>query len=118
MHDSDDFLPNRLNFDVVVFSGCTMKEMQILVLVTLMFSIGVLGGLTKCLISMFLIGVGLSFPATFGLTWFTARLFQKLKQGKPKGYVKQAFLLWCENQGLLKTPYIRRSGVWSIGRKL
>jgi len=116
--DVPDLLPNRLNFDAIVFCGCTMKEMQVIALTSLTFCIVVFGSLMKLLINMFLVGVGIAFPLSVGLSWLIALFFQKAKQGKPKGFVKQTLLLWCEDKGLLAPIYIRRSGHWSVGRTL
>lgn len=113
-----DLLPNRLNFDTIIFSGCTMKELQIFAIVSLISCMLILGFLTKCFFNMVLIGVGLAFPTAIGVAWFMAVIFQKAKQGKPKGYVKQAFLIYCEATGIYKSPYTRRSGKWSLGRRI
>src|SRR5688572_25920247 len=113
-----DLLPNRLNFDAVVFCGCTLHEMRLIALCSLALCIIMLSLLTHCLFGMLLIGVGLAFPAALGMSAVVAMAFQKAKQGRPKGYVKQCVLLWCEDHGLFKTPFIRRSGRWSIGRTL
>jgi conjugative transfer region protein (TIGR03750 family) len=111
-----DLLPHRLNFDAIVFCGCTMKEMQTIATICLTICILFLGLFTKWLLNMFLLGVGLSFPVAVGLTWCIAQVLQKYKQGKPKGYVKQKLMLWFEDLGLWQTPYVRRSGAWSIGK--
>ncbi len=112
-----DLLAHRLNFDAVVFCGCTMKEMQAIAIVSLTLSSIVLGVLTKLLINMLLIGVGIAFPVAVGMTWSTAHVLQKIKQGKPPGYLKQVFLLQCERLGIMSAIYITRSGKWSVGRK-
>lgn len=111
-----DLLANRLNFDAVVFCGCSMKEMQVMGIVSLLSCIFILGSLMKCFINLFLVGVGLAFPAAVGVTWILAHIFQKAKQGKPKGYWKQRFLLLLEDMGMMPPLYIRRSGYWSVGR--
>ena len=72
--------------------------------------------LMKVLINLFLIGVGLAFPSAVGVTWIAAHAFQRAKQGKPKGYWKQRFLLTLEEFGLMPPLYVRRSGYWSVGR--
>lgn len=112
----EDFLPNRLNFDAVVFAGCTMQELQILAISNLVINIILFGFITEFLFGMFLIGMGIAFPTTVGTVWCLAKILQRLKQGKPKGYVKQSILLWSENKGILQTPFIRRSGKWTVGR--
>ncbi len=114
----NDFLPNRLNFDAVIFCGCTFKEMQIIAIISLVTCILLLATITEVLFGMLLIGVGLAFPACVGMVWILAIIFQKAKQGKPKGYVKQKFYLWLEDKGILTSPYVRSSGKWSVGRYL
>jgi len=114
--NSSDLLAHRLNFDAIVFCGCTMKEMQLIGLISLIICIFILGFITKFLFNMFMIGMGLAFPAAIGMSWIIAMVFQKAKFGKPKGYVKQRFLLWCEDKHFIKSGFIRYSGKWSVGR--
>ena len=116
--DIPDILPNRLNFDAAVFCGCSMKEMQVIAFISLIVCILFLGIATKLITHMFLIGVGLAFPAAVGMSWCLALLFQKAKYGKPKGFVKQHILLWLQDNRLLSPVYIRHSGKWFIGRLL
>lgn len=116
--ENREFIPSRLDFEVIAFCNCTMKEMQIIALASLVGCVLVLGFLTEILFGMFLIGVGIAFPATVGVTWFIAKLFQRAKQGKPKGYLKKKILLWLEDHRIMKSPYIRHSGKWSVGRRV
>ena len=114
--DVPDILASRLNFDVIVFRGNTRKEMIVIALVSLGFSVLVLGMLAKMLIGMFMVGVGLSFPAAIPVGWMFATVMQKLKDGRPKGYVKQQFQLWLDDQGIKPSPFVRYSGKWSVRR--
>lgn len=116
--ETPDLLPQRLNFDAIVFCGCTMKEMQVIAIASISTCVVLLALLTKLLINMLLIGVGLAFPAGVGVSWCVALLFQRAKQGKPKGFVKQRLLLWFEDKKLLPSIYLRRSGKWSVGKYL
>ncbi len=116
--DLPDILPNRLNFDAVVFCGCSMKEMQVIAFVSLIVCILFFGTILKLITHMFMIGVGLAFPAAVGMSWCLALLFQKAKYGKPKGFVKQGILLWLEDNHLISPVYIRHHGKWSVGRRL
>lgn len=116
--ETPDLLPQRLNFDAIVFCGCTMKEMQVIAIASISTCVVLLALLTKLLINMLLIGVGLAFPIGVGVSWGIALLFQRAKQGKPKGFVKQRLLLWCEDHRLLPTIYLRHSGKWSVGKYL
>lgn len=114
----DDFLPNRLNFDAIVFCGCSFKEMQAIAISSLTICMLIFGFITKVLFSMFLIGIGIAFPISVGLSWIIAIIFQHAKQGKPKGYVKQKFYLWLEDRGVMRSQYIRYTGKWSVSRYL
>lgn len=111
-----DILASRLNFDVVSFRGNTRKEMILIGVMSLIFTVSVLGLLTKLLFGLFLVGLGLSFPAAIPVGWIFATVMQKLKDGKPKGYVKQQFLLWLDSQGIKRSPFIRYSGKWQVRR--
>ena len=114
--DIPDILASRLNFDVVAFRGNTRQEMMVIGLVSLVITVLMLGTISKLLFGMFLVGVGLSFPAAIPVGWIFSTVMQKLKDGKPKGYVKQSFQLWLEKQGIKSSPFIRYSGKWSVRR--
>ena len=111
-----DILASRLNFDVITFRGNTRKEMIVIALVSLALAVLIFGVIAKVLIGMFLIGLGLSFPAAIPIGWLFATIMQKLKDGKPKGYVKQQFQLWLDDQGIKPSPFVRYSGKWSVRR--
>ncbi len=113
-----DILASRLNFDVIAFRGNTRKEMIMIGFISLGITSLVLATLTKILLGMLLVGIGLSFPLSIPVGWMFATIMQKLKDGKPKGYVKQRFLLWLDRQGIRRSPYIRYSGKWSVRRSL
>jgi conjugative transfer region protein (TIGR03750 family) len=113
-----DLLPNRLNADAVVFLGCTMKELQWIVIGCLGGSIIILGFTSVLLFHMFMVGVALSFPTTVALTWCVAKVLQRVKQGKAKGFLKQKFLRLCEDKFGIASPYTRRNGKWSVARFL
>jgi conjugative transfer region protein (TIGR03750 family) len=113
-----DLLGHRLNFDPIIFAGCTLKEMQVIGCINLFICILGLGVAMKCLINLFLVGVGLAFPCAVGLTWMVAHSLQRIKQGKPNGYWKQKALWFLQNHGLLPEIYVCRSGYWSVGRNL
>jgi len=111
-----DILASRLNFDVVSFRGNTRQEMILIGVMILILTVSVLGLLTKLLFGLFLVGLGLSFPAAIFVGWIFATVMQKLKDGKPKGYVKQQFFLWLDSQGIKPSPFIRYSGKWQVRR--
>lgn len=112
-----DILPNRLNFDAVVFCGCTMKEMQTIALVSLISCMVGCSLLAKIFFGLFLIGVGLAFPMTVAMSWCLALVLQRYKQGKPPGFTKQQAIMTLSRYGLAKSPYITDSIKWSLGRR-
>lgn len=114
--DIPDILASRLNFDVIAFRGNTRQEMLWIAMVSLTLTVLVLGTLAKCLIGMFLVGLGLSFPLAVPVGWLFATLMQKLKDGKPKGYVKQQFLIWLDQQGIKPAPFVLHQGKWQVRR--
>ena len=111
-----DILASRLNFDVIFFRGNTRREMILIGIMSLILTASVLSLLTKLFLGLFLVGVGLSFPAAIPVGWIFATLMQKLKADKPKGAVKQQFLLWLDSQGIKPSPFIRYSGKWQLRR--
>ncbi len=115
-NDPPDILASRLNFDVVSFRGNTRQEMILIGIVSLILTVLVLGFLAQLLLGMCLVGLGISFPAAIPVGWIFATSMQKLKDGKPKGYVKQQFLLWLDAQGIKPSPFIRYSGKWQVRR--
>jgi len=116
--DCPDILASRLNVEVISFRGNTRREMMVISLVSLIVTVLLLGLLTKLLLGLFLVGVGLSFPVAIPVGWVLATVMQKLKDGKPTGYVKQATLLWLDRHGLKPAPFVRYSGRWSTRRFL
>lgn len=115
-NDFPDILASRLNFDVVSFRGNTRKEMIVIgvgsfILVSFIFSI-----FFKLFLGLFLIGFGLSFPITIPVGWLVSTIIQKLKDGKPKGYVRQKLLIWFDTQGIKISPFVQYSGKWQVRR--
>ncbi|MBX9706099.1 MAG: TIGR03750 family conjugal transfer protein [Gammaproteobacteria bacterium] len=116
MNELDDILASRLNFDVIVFRGNTRQEMIFIGLISLAITVLIMGTLAKLFIGMFLVGVGVSFPLAIPVGFAFASIMQKLKDNKPKGYVKQQFILWLDKHGIKHAPFIRRSGKWQVRR--
>lgn len=115
-YDIPDILASRLNFDVIVFRGNTRKELIVIAIVSLLVTAFILGLIAQLILGMMMVGIGLSFPCAIAVGWGIATLMQKLKEGKPKGYLKQKTLLWLDKHGLKKSVFIRHSGKWVIKR--
>ncbi len=115
MSDRDDILADRLNVEPAIFKGCSSSELGIIVgvaaLIWLPVSLllaGLMGALTM--------GFGLAGVGVVGTVIVMATLFQRLKRGCPDGYYQQQVAIWLADHGLRRSPFIRRSGAWDIGR--
>ncbi len=115
MPGRDDILADRLNVEPTIFKGCSSSELGIIVgvaaLVWLPVSLllaGLMGAVTM--------GFGLAGVGVVGTVIVMATLFQRLKRGRPDGYYQQQASIWLTDHGLRRSPFIRRSGAWDIGR--
>ena len=115
MSDRDDILADRLNAEPAIFKGCSSSELGTIVgvaaLIWLPVSLllaGLLGAVTM--------GFGLAGVGVVGTVMVMASLFQRLKRGRPDGHYQQRFGIWLSDHGLRRSPFIRRSGAWDIGR--
>ena len=115
MPDRDDILADRLNVEPAIFKGCSSSELGIIVcvaaLVWLPVSLlltGMMGAVTM--------GFGMAGVGVVGTVIVMAGLFQRLKRGRPDGYYQQHAIIWLADHGLRRSPFIRRSGAWDIGR--
>jgi len=115
MSAHDEILADRLNAEPAIFKGCSSSELGVLVgvaaLVWLPVSLllaGLMGAVTM--------GFGLAGVGVVGTVVITASLFQRLKRNRPDGYYQQRFVIWLNDCGLRRAPYVRRSGAWDIGR--
>ena len=115
MSDRDDILADRLNVEPAIFKGCSSSELGIIVcvaaLVWLPVSLlltGMMGAVTM--------GFGVAGVGVVGTVIVMAGLFQRLKRGRPDGYYQQQVSIWLSDHGLRRSPFVRRSGPWDIGR--
>ena len=61
-------------------------------------------------------GFGLAGISIVATVLVMASLFQRFKRNRPDGYYQQRFVLWLDDRGLKRAPFVRRSGSWDIGR--
>ena len=115
MSSRDDILADRLNAEPAIFKGCSSSELGIIVgvaaLIWLPVSLllaGLLGAVTM--------GFGIAGVGVVGTVIVMASLFQRLKRGRPDGHYQQRFSIWLSDCGLRRSPFVRRSGAWDIGR--
>ncbi|PLX61427.1 TIGR03750 family conjugal transfer protein [Sedimenticola selenatireducens] len=115
MPGRDDILANRLNAEPAIFKGCSSSELGIIVgvaaLIWLPVSLllaGLMGAVTM--------GFGIAGVGVVATVIVMAGLFQRLKRGRPEGYYQQRIAIRLDDIGLRRSPFIRRSGAWDIGR--
>ena len=106
--ERQDFKSDRLNDEVSLFLGCTLKETMMAVLVSLSIS-----GLISIPLMMFLFGeftVGLAVALVLAAPILLALLapLSVLKRGKPAGYYQQFLKIKLSKTGLIKNPYVMR----------
>jgi len=115
MADRHDILADRLNAEPAIFKGCSSSELGVIVgvaaLVWLPVSL-ILAGLAGAVT----MGFGIAGVGIVATVLLMASLFQRLKRNRPDGYYQQRIVLWLDDRGLRRSPFVRRSGAWDIGR--
>jgi conjugative transfer region protein (TIGR03750 family) len=115
MTDRHEILADRLNAEPVIFKGCSSSELGaivgVAVLVWLPVSL-ILAGLA----GVVTMGFGIAGIGIVATVLVVASLFQRLKRNRPDGYYQQWVVLWLDDRGLKRAPFVRRSGSWDIGR--
>ena len=115
MAERGEVLAERLNAEPAIFKGCSSSELGVIVAVA---------GLLWLPVSLALAGLAGAVTMGFGIAGVgvvatvvaTASLFQRLKRNRPDGYYQQRVLLWLHDRGLRRSPFVRRAGVWDLGR--
>ena len=110
-----EILADRVNTEPAIFKGCSSSELGVIVVVAALVWLplslliaGLLGAVTM--------GFGLAGVGVVATVVIAATLFQQLKRNRPDGYCQQRFVIWLHDAGMRRSPLIRRSGVWDIGR--
>ena len=115
MADRHDILADRLNAEPAISKGCSSSELGVIVgvaaLVWLPVSL-ILAGLAGAVT----MGFGIAGVGIVATVLLMASLFQRLKRNRPDGYYQQRIVLWLDDRGLRRSPFVRRSGAWDIGR--
>ena len=115
MRDRHDILADRLNAEPAIFKGCSSSELGVIVAVA---------ALVWLPVSLILAGLGGAVTMGFGIAGIgivatvllMAGFFQRLKRNRPDGYYQQQIVLWLDDRGLRRSPFVHRSGAWDIGR--
>lgn len=112
-----DLLANRLNYDAVIFKGCTMNELLIVASICMGISCTLLAIMVQILFGNFIYGLAFGFALGGGLTYFACGILEKFRRGQEKGYIQQLISLKLYKLGFsTNKEIIRRSGSWMIGK--
>jgi len=115
MADRKDILADRLNAEPAIFKGCSSSELGIIVAVAALFWLP-MSLVLAALAGAFTMGFGLAGVAVVATVIAVAAVFQRLKRNRPDGYYRQRFVIWLHDHGLRRSPLVRRSGSWDLGR--
>jgi conjugative transfer region protein (TIGR03750 family) len=115
MAEREDILANRLNAEPTIFKGCSSSELGIIVGVAALIWLPV-SLLLAWMMGAVTMGFGIAGVGVVGTVVVMAALFQRLKRGRPDGYYQQQIAIFLDDCGLRRSPFIRRSGAWDIGR--
>lgn len=115
MSDRDDILANRLNAEPAIFKGCSSSELGLIVVVAALIWLPV-SLLLAWLLGAITMGFGMAGVGVVATVIVMATLFQRLKRGRPDGYYQQQIAIRLADYGVRRSPFIRRSGAWDIGR--
>ena len=112
----EDFKSDRLNNEVALFMGCTLNET--LMVVGVSFSIASIASIPIVLavFGMFTLALAFDLLLTAPVFLISLTCLSKLKRGKPAGYYQQVLKIKLSKTGLIKNPYVMRSGSWSTER--
>ena len=105
----------RINEEPIILRGMTSSELKVAMIVTfivwlpLSISLGIAVG--RPMMGLGLVGVG-----GIATILFIGAVFQKVKRNKPDGYYQQLVTIAISKTGLKKSPFIKYSGSWSVGR--
>jgi conjugative transfer region protein (TIGR03750 family) len=115
MSDRHDILADRLNAAPAIFKGCSSSELGVIVGVAALVWLPV-SLILAWLAGAVTMGFGIAGVGIVATVLLMASLFQRLKRNRPDGYYQQQIVLWLDDQGLKRSPFVRRTGAWDIGR--
>jgi len=115
MTDRHDILADRLNAEPAIFKGCSSSELGIIVGVAALVWLPV-SLILAWLAGAVTMGFGIAGVGIVATVLLMASLFQRLKRNRPDGYYQQQIVLWLDDRGVKRSPFVRRSGAWDIGR--
>lgn len=118
MPDRDDALLNRLNFEPLVYMGCSEKEIYLVISIIALPAMFIGGIFGYIFLNNIPLGMIPAFLLSVLFVFVTLQILKRVKRDKEPGYLKQKLTDALEIKFGVKTQIIRRSGPWSVGRFL
>ncbi len=115
MSHQQEILADRLNAEPVIFKGCSSSELGMIVGVSMLIWLP-LSLMLAWLLGAITMGFGLAGVGVVATVVVCASIFQRIKRGRPEGYYQQQIRIRLHDLGLRRSPWVRRSGAWDIGR--
>ena len=115
MSQTHEILADRLNAEPAIFKGCSSSELGMIVGVAILVWLP-LSLLLAWLLGAVTMGFGIAGVGVVATVVVMATLFQRIKRGRPEGYYQQWLRIRLQSMGLVRAPWVLRSGSWDIGR--
>jgi conjugative transfer region protein (TIGR03750 family) len=115
MFNDYEILADRLNAEPAIFKGCSFSELGMIVGVAILVWLP-LSLLLAWLLGAVTMGFGIAGVGVVATVVVMATLFQRIKRGRPEGYYQQWLRIRLQSMGLVRAPWVLRSGSWDIGR--
>ncbi len=107
---------NHINHKMPIYKDCTLMEVMVIAISSLITLTMMLSVLTRLLFGYFWPGYCLASLLFFFLTKFFISKLQKLKYGKPHAYYQHLVVKKLIQAGLIKEIYLVRIGKWCTRR--
>ncbi len=115
MLDTTETLADRLNLEPVIFRGSSSSELSMILMIATVFWLPV-SIVIASLLGAVAMGLGMSALGVLASVVIGSTLFQRIKRDRPDYYYQHLFLIQRQRFGFLNNGFIRRSGVWDLGR--
>jgi conjugative transfer region protein (TIGR03750 family) len=115
MTQQQDVLADRLNAEPAIFKGCSSTELGTIVGLAILLWLP-LSLLLAWVFGAVTMGFGIAGVGVIATVIVSATVFQRVKRDRPDGYYQQYLRIRLHQWGLMGCPWVRRSGVWDIGR--
>lgn len=113
--EQQELLADRLNSEPLIFRGCSHSELGMILLGAVVFWLP-MSLIVAAAFGALSMGLGLAGLGILASVYFGATLFQAIKRGRPDNYYRHLIWVTLNDLGLWRSPLIRRTGYWSLGR--